>query len=817
MKASTFAVRLLLGVSALAFGAQSASAQDAQTGPAPATETAETADPANAGDIVVTAQRRSERLQDVPVSITALSSDTLQLRGISDPSDLARIVPGFSASESGLNTPIYTLRGIGFNETSLAATSTVSVYVDEIGFPFPATTRGATLDLSRVEVVKGPQGTLYGQNSTGGAINYISNQPTDELKAGILLDYGRFNRIAGEAYVSGPVSDTLKLRAAVRTDHADGWQVSQTRPDERNGKVAKTSARLTAVWDPASNLKVTIVGSGWIDRGETQAPQLRAVRAAIPSNVDPALVAFPIARDGDIRAADWDAASSDPNRPRFDRFKDDTFWNLSGRIDYEFSPQLSLTSITAYSSYSDESYNEYDGTPIPIFGFFTDGSIESFQQELRLSGDYDFASWVVGANYSSAITKARQNYITAQASTNRVNPGTGTGVLSAQNFTDQDFKTYSAFASADWKLTDDLTLTTGIRYTDYKVKSVGCSGDTGDSTLGPLIQGASDFIRANPEIAGFPAGTPAQAPLPNSFFQPAGLFSNGTCITFIDPRGDPAKIATPGLIIDELAENNVSWRAALNYKIDRDRLIYASISRGFKSGLFPNVAATSYVQYGAVAQERLTSYEAGAKTSWGNGVFQANGAVFYYDYKDKQQRGTFLDPVFAALSRLVNVPKSHVFGAELETTLRPADGLRLSGAVTYLKTRIDEYQGLDVLGVATDYEGAVLSFAPEWSFDLDAEYRHSFGNLEGFAGASYARRSSASAVNGEDPLLALPAYGLLGLRAGVGDADDGWQVTVYGENVTNEYYLNNVLAQFDTLKGYVGMPATYGVRLNFNF
>lgn len=779
---------LLTGAAAIAMAAMSsAHAQEVD-------QAAAQAETGFGSEIVVTAQRKAESLQDVPISVQAFGNDTLQTRGISSAADLARVVPGFAAAESGLNTPIYTLRGVGFNESSLSATSTVSVYVDEVGLPFPATTVGAAFDLSRIEVVKGPQGTLYGQNTTGGAINYIANRPTDELSAGVLLGFGRFNAIEAEGYVSGPITSTLKARLALRTDNADGWQVSQTRPDDRPGKTDRQAGRLTLDWEPASTFRTSLVVSGWKDQSDTQVPQLRAVDPVFPEAVNPDLAAHPIAPFGDNRAADYDEGS--------DLARDNYFWQTSGRVEWDLSDSMTLTSITAYSEFQDKSFNEYDGTPVTVFDFNTEGRISTFQQELRLSGSVPgLAEWVVGGNFARSSVYAEQTYRTGQTSANRIS-----GVQSAENFTDQTLRSMAAFASVDWELGDKLTLTTAIRYTDFKVDFQGCSGDTGDNTLSPIIQFVSGLLRDNAGLA----------PLPASQFQP-GLLSNGNCTTFINPRGNPDLLATPGLIVDTLKEDNVSWRLALNYKPTDDLMLYASASQGYKSGSFPNVAATGFRQYEAATQEKLIAYEAGFKSSLADRKVQLNGAVFYYDYTDKQQRGTFLDEVFGPLSLLINVPKSRIWGAELETTVYPVEGLRLSGSALYLDSRIREFVGLDVNGVLTDYEGGILSFAPKWSIDVDGQYDWSMGGLGWFVGASYAHRSKASAVFGEDPRLDLPAYDLLGLRAGFGAEDDRWKVTVYGENITDSYYLNNVLPQFDTIRAYVGRPATYGVRVSFRY
>jgi iron complex outermembrane recepter protein len=227
------------GASAIVLGCCLATAAQAQQAESPAAgqqaqSDAAVSDASN-GEIIVTAQKRSESINRVGLTVTAFGGDTLKQRGINDVQDLALAVPGFSFTPSSSGTPVYTLRGVGFYETSLAAYPTVSVYLDEVPLPFPALTRHTSFDVERVEVLKGPQGTLFGENATGGAINYIAAKPTKDLHYGGSVSYGRFNSVIGDAFISGPISDVITARISGRVEHADGWQKSVSRPDDRNG------------------------------------------------------------------------------------------------------------------------------------------------------------------------------------------------------------------------------------------------------------------------------------------------------------------------------------------------------------------------------------------------------------------------------------------------------------------------------------------------------------------------------------------------------------------------------------------------------
>ena len=175
-------------------------------------------------EIVVTAQKREESINDVGMSIQATTGEQLQDLGITDAFDLYKVVAGFSSNVNYAGTAIYTIRGVGFQENSLATSPTVSVYLDEAPLQFSPMTRGASLDVQRVEALKGPQGTLFGQNATGGAVNFIANKPTSEFEAGVTVSYGQFDAIDIDGYVSGPLNDAWSYRLAMRSQTSGDWQ-----------------------------------------------------------------------------------------------------------------------------------------------------------------------------------------------------------------------------------------------------------------------------------------------------------------------------------------------------------------------------------------------------------------------------------------------------------------------------------------------------------------------------------------------------------------------------------------------------------------
>ena len=194
-------------------------------------------------EVIVTAQKRVQSANDIGMAISALSGDAMKELNILDNTALAVSIPGLTFADTGLSVPVYTLRGIGFNEESVQAASTVGVYNDQIGVPFPIMTKGLLMDNERVEVLKGPQGTLFGRNSTGGAINYIANKPTDDFEASVTAGYARFETADIGGFVSGPLTDNIRGRVAARTIQSnEGWQDSLSRGDE-HGEYDKYNIR----------------------------------------------------------------------------------------------------------------------------------------------------------------------------------------------------------------------------------------------------------------------------------------------------------------------------------------------------------------------------------------------------------------------------------------------------------------------------------------------------------------------------------------------------------------------------------------------
>lgn len=783
------------------------SAVVAQSPVAASEQIAEPAKPAASGpieDIVVTATKRSEQINDVPLAILAQSGEQLKTAGVDSTAELSRVVPGFTSAKTYFGTPTFSLRGVGFPEVTLGALPSVSTYVDEASLPFAVMTQGTTLDLERVEVLKGPQGLLFGQNATAGAINFVAAKPTRTFEAGIRASYGRFNTVQGEGFISGPLTSTLSARLAVSGTRSDDWQYSYTRHDSI-GQQKKAAARAQLLWEPSDGIRFLLNVNGWIDKSDPQMPQLVQVRPNFPGLISPTLTNYPLPPKSSNRAADWDANPSPATYfpEGLDHFfNNHRFGQVTLRGDIDLSPDITLTSLTNYVSMRFRSHVDLDGTDRNNASYLVQGNLSGFGQELRLTGKLgDTLDFIVGANYEKdKALEVDPAWFDDISSVNVAGPDLAFHRIINRSF--QNYETKAAFANIDFHLSEQLTLSGGLRYTDVKHKLRGaCSADYGDGGFATFIKTlVSDPGRAALGLA--PVDFPA-----------------GGCTTLDD---NFAPVTTN----DDFSENNLSWRANLAWRPNDDMLLYANVSRGFKSGSYINNSITAASQYKApIKQEQLTAYELGYKVGLLNGRAQINTALFYYDYKDKQLLGIRLDPVFGRLFVLANIPKSRVQGFDMEVTLVPVDGLRLKGAVNYSDSKIkSSYLLPDITTQLNDVKGNPFNYAPKWNFTTDVEYEWAVnGNLQAFVGGNtlYNSATNANLARGLtadiSALTRIKAYMTLDLRAGVRDADGRWELSAWGRNVTSTYYWNNVVLPGDTLSRFTGAPATYGVTANYRF
>lgn len=737
-------------------------------------------------EIIVTAQKREENLSKVPMSITALSSQQMAQRQIQSPKDLAKLVPSFQYSQSITGTPVFTIRGVGFNDTAAGARPAVSVYIDQAPIPFSVETLGTGLDLERVEVLKGPQGTLFGQNATGGAINYIAAKPTRTLQAGGSLSYGNYAYVDAQAFVSGPISDTLRIRVAAQHTGRGNWQRSTTR-DDGLGQKDITAGRLLVDWTPSDRFKLALNLNGFLDNSDTQAGQFIDFVPITPAFADriPAQYRNPVPAGRNDRDADW--------TPGIDYRHHDKFGQATARAEYTLNDIVQLTSLTSFSDFKGRYFQDPDGSAYRYFQYGPNSHLQTISEELRAAADFrNGLRLIAGINYEhDKIDEQLDEQLSSTASfAFSALPGGPPQFTAVVPTVRSKTNTIAGFANADYDISTKLTLHGAVRYTSDKTDFAGCNIASADGAAARGFTIVQSRIRAA-------AGAPPYTILP------------GTCIT-LNTQNLQSEV-----IQKSLDEHSVSWRAGLDFKPTSTTLLYANASKGYKIGSFPVIGANFDTQLEPARQESVMAYEAGFKTKFLDNTLRLEGAGFHYDYKNKQVLGSFTDPTFGALHREVNIPKSDLWGGEIQLTWAPSSAFTLSGGGTYLKSRIKgHFVTQNVNDKAVDIGGEAFPFAPKWQGVLDAEYRFEVGgDRKVFLGASGSAQTHAYSEIGEIPETYNKGYATLDLRAGLRGSEDRWSLTLWAQNVTNTYYWSDATKYHDTFVRFTGMPRTFGMTV----
>lgn len=786
-------------------------------------------------EIIVTAQRKSESIYEVPLAVQALGQDTLEDLRIDDVNALATAVPGLSVAPAYSGVPIFTLRGIGFNTVNITATSTVGIYQDELAYPYPSMAGGPIFDLERVEVLKGPQGTLYGRNTTAGLIDFITAKPLLGTTSGrVQAEFGNYQTYNLEGMLNLPLGDIAALRVSGRWENSDkGWQVDQLRGD-RLGEKDRLAGRASLLIEPGDDFSAFLSVSGWRDRSDTQAGQ------AISLNLTNRLsLAAPSFGPGDANVPgllDY-LDTYQPTKASQAGFNtnqqlsqtlglapgigapraDSDFISAQLRLTWSPNDRLSFISISGYNDFSRNDVVDFSGAPYEIIATRYDAGIKSFQQEFRAEIDGDGFDLTLGGYYAHDKMHESTVFLIGENSSVRylrlatlglMADPVANAIFNTSGYTPADVvnafraggggarsksETMSAFMNGEVELTSQLTMSGGMRVGIDKTELNGCSIDVNGNYL-PIVNTAARAI----------------------IFQTYGVIApevvkNG-CTTY-DPVTN-----TYHEVYSRLNESNFSGRLALQYEPNADSLLFASVARGIKSGNIPIVPANRAVQFTPATQEKLTAYEIGARLGfWGHRA-QVNVTGFYYDYTDKQFSSYVPDPTFGALQRLVNIPKSRAWGIDGEIVLQPINELTLTWNATYLDTKVKNYTGANAAGIPTDFSGANFSFAPKFSTSGTALMVLPVStNLDFRASLNASYQSKTHSDFGEDPLFAIKDYFLLNGSIGVQSADGNWGLSLWARNLTNTYYWTSVVDNQNLNVRFAGMPRTYGLTLSYGF
>ena len=750
-------------------------------------------------EIVVTAQRQSESLQSVPIAVTAVTGDTLQERGLNDVKELALQTPGLNIkSDFGIANPNIYIRGVGIGDFNANVTNAVGVYIDEVYIASPAAQLFQFYDAEQVEILRGPQGTLFGRNTTAGAINFSSRGPTDELSIDLFSEFGNYDYRKLEGGIGGPViQDVLNVRVSGIAVDRDGTLENRIDGRDLNDQ-DRWAARGQAELMPAEG--ITILASVFGGKADNSALQAQHRGLLDPVTFAPCAPER-LGRGECVDAVGYADTDGDPFAGAYNGESRETVDLFGGTLRGTFDVgDYELSSVTGYVE--TERFTIFDGDQGPVNFLVPIHAADSDQvsQELRLASPTDGRfRWLAGAfyfeedlrfdgsfdlfrNFRPAILAAATDLGLESQFPGGFNPLGGPD-LAAQlgnpifNFPaqvteygyDQSVESWAVFGQAYFDLTDDLTLTGGLRYSEEDRQF--------------------DYL----STTGVELGVPV-----------------ATLVETSDTLGN-----------NEVAFDDLSYRAAIEWQATDDVFAYASVSEAAKSGGFNGALTFFQTQAVPFDDETLTAYEVGVKTeSFGSRV-RFNAAAFYYDYDDLQ--------VYVLASTggipqqvLTNAAKAEVYGAEFELLAEPIDGLTLSGGLSLLQSGIEEFELEDGLGipVGTDLTGNDLAYTPDVALTGAVAYERPLARgvtLALGADLSYQSETNADVRNLER--TEVDPYTLIGARAALRWDDDRWEAAIWGRNVTDEEYITYVADIGDFGLDYVqyGDPATYGVSLRHSY
>ena len=769
------------------------------------------------GEIVVTAQRQTERLQDVPIAITALSGADLESRGVRQAGDITASVPNMllNSPYGPEAQPTFTLRGVTTQDFSENQSSPIAMYVDEVYKSVGAVQALQVYDLDRVEVLRGPQGTLYGKNATGGAVNFYSKNPSlSEYDGYVTAGVSNYSGYSLHAAVGGPIVDNqLGWRAAILSEKRDGWVHSIVPGVEPLNGVDALAGRFTLLCKPNDNLtaqlKIAVSRSGGTPYG-THA-----------LNNNPAATGF----SGNI---DWFS-----NAAKFAVHKDIRNDSVSLKLDWKLSEHYTLTSVTGldygrWYEKSDDGGLGLDDTGAPIRiddpnTYFS--SVNSFSQELRLaSRDLGAANWLAGLYYGRDTTHAtvQFHFFDGFLGGFGTNPANLLYGFDEYNNFDQVRDSTAAFFNVNIAVAPTVTLRAGLRYTKDKLRIENFYALQGG--LGTAPGAGAPPVGLTPD-GGTTWWTQTIPVLPTT----GTTYASG-----LAPQGPRCPDSSGTVICPNLAQDNsnVSGRVGVDWKPGAGLLAYASFSRGYRGAAFNGQAYDGPVELTFANPERLDSLEVGVKAIFWDKRAEIDAAVFHYDYRNQQFLENFPLPGGTGTGfRTKNAPKSRVNGGELELRMKATEDLEIRASLGVLDGQYVELSLLRlVVAPATstlvNLAGNKLIQAPNYSANVAIDWRivrTAAGDLRLQFDANYYAKQYFDALNTER--IAQAAYGIANARVAL-DATErrGFSAGAWVKNLANRRYLAYGLAQRNLADGslgfdyaLVGEPRTYGLDLTYRF
>lgn len=748
---------------------------------------------ASADTIVVTARRRDEDAQDVPIALSVVGSQQLQASGSYTLNQIQQLVPTLQVFSFNPRNTNVNIRGLGSNValTNDGLENGVGLYVDNVYYGRPGQSQFDLVDLAQIEVLRGPQGTLFGKNTTAGAINITTRPPsfTPEFSGEASLGNYAYHQVRGS--VSAPIiPDVAAFRLSIADTHRDGL-ITNVYDGRKAQDYDNFTARAQLLVKPAADVSIKLIGDfsrqrqHFILNVPVQYFTTFDTGAVIPNNF--------IAR---VARAGWTPLPADPfaRRGAADAHYQANMktYGLSGQLDWKVGG-ATLTSVTAYRWWDWDPANDADNTPLSVNVKAQQVNRQrQFSQEVRLasSGTHRL-DYVVGAYYFWQIVRGYGSFAYGKDAPLWFLPTVpavvGNAALSgfeAHSTSNPETKSAALFGQATWKLTDALSLTGGLRYTH----------ETKNGTF-------SQFWVAGADLSTLTAPQRATA---------TGIRTSFAPVTSYD---------------SSLKDDSVSGQATISWKVAQDKLLYALYSRGSKSGGL-NLTVLPAGATAEVKPERVDNFEIGWKTQFFDRTLTFNAAAFLTKVKDYQTAVLEQNVTGAFIQYIANIPKVRSRGVELDLVYAPAKWLNLTAAGAYTDAKYIKYtnapQAPEVnaaLYPRQDLSGVQLAGVPKYSLSLGADVSRPVGGLgsqplELYGHADFAWRSHFNTTSSNSRYGEVPGYGLLNGRVGLRADGQHWDLSLYVRNLLNKKYFQTLsVANTGLVTAILGEPRTYGVTL----
>jgi iron complex outermembrane receptor protein len=739
----------LLAAGAAPFTLATPQIASAQTGPAPAVATpAEATDADNKGEIVVTARRREESLISVPISVTAISGDALGKQGAIDITTLQDRTPNLTLqiARGSNSTLIAFIRGVGQQDPLWGFEPGVGLYVDDV---YVARPQGAVLDIfdvQRVEVLRGPQGTLYGRNTIGGAIKYVTKKLGHEFEGDVKGSYGSYNQRDLIGKVTVPVTDTLSVGGAVAYYKRDGYGKNLTTGKDQYDKDV-LALRLSAEFTPSDTMFFRLAGDRTVD---TSNP--RHGTRLVGNGTDPAYATT-------ASVYDTRAGAGDHNRVVSEGV------SLTGEI--KLNDTLTFKTISAYRKGHTDTIIDFDNTPLPTLDIPAYYRDHQYTQELQLLYQGERLQGVAGVYYLNGVSAGAFDTVL--------------GLLNTTILTSGSVKTksYAAFADLSYDLTDTFKLSLGARYTK-------------DDKTGTVLRQNYSGIRSP-------------------------VFGNASAI--------------PGLVRTNYTNSRTfdqfTPRVSLSYQPNRDLNIYASYSKGFKSGGFDmrGDALFTPTTVNGYKPETVDAYEVGMKGAFIDRTLFLNLAGYYSNYKNQQVTIQVPNVLAGGIASFVdNAGKAEIYGLEMEARAVPSRDFQATLSVGYTHAKYKKYLTF-IAGGTTPVDVAsqrVFQNTPKWTVAASATWSTDLAGGRFSVTPAISMRSDVSLFEIPSPVLDQDGYFLVDTSANWVAPGERWSLGVHARNLTNKRYrvggYNFPGAAFgNSLIGYYGPPRTVTGTVEFKF